>query len=68
MTTKTKDKPTFTTESIQERIDELVEQRDTFIAEANQRIAMMNGAIQGLDSLLSANGNEPDETTKSKTG
>lgn len=58
MTTKRKN-PTFTAESIQARIDDLIAQRDAFVQEANQRISMFNGAIQGLDSLLHENGAGP---------
>jgi hypothetical protein len=63
MTTKTKEQ-TLTPESIQERIKDLIEQRDKFIQEANQQIAFYNGSIQVLDGLLSDNGqDEPVKKT-----
>jgi hypothetical protein len=65
MTTKTKEQ-SFTAESIQERIDELIEQRDIFLREAQQRIAYFNGSIEVLDGLLSDNGqDEPGKKAQS---
>ena len=38
--------------SILEKIEELKGQRDAYIAEANQNVAALNGAIQALEGLL----------------
>lgn len=57
MTTKTAE-PTFTAESIRARIADLEQERDSFVQQANQQIAMLNGAIRGLEGLLSENGQE----------
>lgn len=65
MTAKTKE-PIFTAESIQVKIDELIAQRDTFVQEAQQRIAHFNGSIQVLDGLLSENGQGEAQDDKGK--
>jgi len=39
-------------ERIRARIEELKEQRDRFLQEANQQIAAANGAIGELEALL----------------
>ena len=49
----------MTEERIKARIEALKQQRDRFIAEANQQIAAANGAIGELEALL-----EPEPETE----
>jgi uncharacterized small protein (DUF1192 family) len=66
MTAKTKEEPTtFTAESIEERIAQLETELETYVAEANQRVATYNGAIAGLRGLLNGQGPD-DEAEKAK--
>lgn len=61
MTTRTKKKETtFTAESIQKQIEKFEQERDMFLEQANRQIAMLDGAIQGLKSML--NGQEEENT------
>lgn len=48
----------ITEETIKARIEQLKQERDKFVAEANQTVAAYNGAISELDRLLAVD-NEP---------
>jgi hypothetical protein len=52
----------ITAESLQDRIDEMIRQRDEFIQKANDRIAWFNGAISVLDELLNGKPEKKQET------
>ena len=43
----------FTRDEIEKEKAELIEQRDSFMQDANVRLAMINGRIAQLDDLLS---------------
>lgn len=46
-------------QQIAKKIEELIEQRDVFVANANRRVAELNGAIAALKEIL-----DDDEPTK----
>lgn len=51
---------------IEERIETMEKQREAFLAQANQQIAALNGAIEALKALLEpekANGKVEPEVT-----
>lgn len=44
--------PTLTREALEKRHEELIQERDAYVQQANQQIATLNGAIAMLDELL----------------
>ena len=48
----------LTTEQLKSRLDEIIKQRDDFIAQANQTVAAYNGRIAMLEELLATDSGE----------
>jgi ElaB/YqjD/DUF883 family membrane-anchored ribosome-binding protein len=57
---------TVTEKTVQQKIEELIEQRDRYVQEANQQIAALNGAIQVLEGLLMEEVEQPQKAAKEK--